>query len=142
MEVNIVRVDKDLPCPKYQKHGDAGMDLHSSDEFTLQPGERRLASAGIKIALPIGYEMQIRPRSGLAHKFGISMVNAPGTIDAGYRGLISVNLINMGNEPFEVKKGDRIAQMILKKVETIDFNEVEELDDTQRGEGGHGHTGL
>ena len=141
MKVKILKTDKDLPTPKYAHEGDAGMDLYSAEELVLRPGEHKLVQTGIRIAVPAGYEMQVRPRSGLAAKHGISVVNAPGTIDSQYRGPVGVILINHGKNDFEIKKGDRIAQIVLNKFETIDFHEVEELDDTQRGEGGFGSTG-
>ncbi len=141
MKVKITRVDKTLPLPGYSFHGDAGMDLYAAEAGSMQPGEQRYFSAGIKIQLPIGFECQIRPRSGLAAKHGISIVNAPGTVDAGYRGLIGILLINLGKEPFSVNKGDKIAQAVFKKVECAELEEVEELDaDTARGEGGYGHS--
>ena len=141
MKLKIHKVDKDLPTPEYSHKGDAGMDLYSADEGTLAPGEFKLFSTGVKLAIPDGHEIQIRPRSGLALKHGISIVNAPGTIDAGYRGMVGVVLINMGKETYNVKKGDRIAQMVAKKVEQAEIMEVETLDDTSRGDGGYGSTG-
>lgn len=141
MKIKILKTDRELPTPKYAHTGDAGMDLYSSEELILKPGEHRLVQTGIKIAVPPGYEMQVRPRSGLAYKHGISVVNAPGTIDAQYRGPVGVILINHGKEDFEIKKGERIAQMVLNKFESFDFEEVEELDETKRGEGGFGSTG-
>jgi len=141
LKLKIHKVDKDLPTPKYSHAGDAGMDIYAVEQGVLTPGEYRLFSTGIKVAIPEGHEIQIRPRSGLALKHGISIVNAPGTIDFGYRGMIGVVLINLGKETFEVKRGDRIAQMVLKRVEQAEVIEVEELDDTTRGEGGYGSTG-
>ncbi len=141
MKLKIHKVDKDLPTPKYSHSGDAGMDIYSVEQGVLEPGEYKLFSAGIKVAIPDGHEIQIRPRSGLALKHGISIVNAPGTIDVGYRGLIGVVLINLGKETYEVKRGDRIAQMVLKRFEQAEIIEVEELEDTSRGEGGYGSTG-
>jgi len=134
-----------LELPKYQTAASAGMDLPAAvpddDPVIIPPGEWRLIPTGLAIALPDGYEAQIRPRSGLAAKFGISMVNTPGTIDADYRGEMKVNLINHGNEPFEVKRGERIAQMIVAPVTHIEWAPVASLSDTDRGTGGFGSTG-
>lgn len=141
MEVRIKRTDKELPLPQYKHDGDAGMDVCSAETYTLQPGERKLFKTGIHMAIPKGYELQVRPRSGLAYKHGISIVNTPGTVDAGYRGDIGVILINHGKEVFEVKRGERIAQFVFNKFETAQFIEVEDLDETTRGEGGFGSTG-
>ncbi len=131
------------PLPRYATSHAAGMDLLADvkETLTLHPGERALVPSGIAIALPEGYEAQIRPRSGLALKQGISLVNSPGTIDADYRGEIGVILINHGREPFMVNPGDRIAQMVLTRFQRVELLEVEELDGTARGEGGFGHTG-
>jgi len=135
---------EDLPLPQYATAGAAGVDLRAAiaEPVSLQPGERRLISTGMRIALPEGYEAQVRPRSGLAIRHGIGMVNSPGTIDADYRGVIQVILINLGQEPFTVERGDRIAQMIVAPVTRVDWHEVPSLDDTERGEGGFGHTGV
>ena len=140
MRVKIHRVDKNLPLPRYTLPGDAGMDLYAAEDGVLNPSEYKHFSAGIRIQVPHVYECQIRPRSGLAAKHGISIVNAPGTIDSGYRGLIGVLLINLGKQPFVVKKGDKIAQMVFKQVESADVEEVDELDASVRGEGGYGHS--
>jgi dUTP pyrophosphatase len=133
-----------LPLPGYATAGAAGMDLHAAVEsdLILQPGERALVSTGLRIALPTGYEAQVRPRSGLAIRHGISMVNTPGTIDDDFRGVLSVILINHGQEPFRVRRGDRIAQMVVAPVIRAVWDEVEELPDTERGDGGFGHTGT
>jgi dUTP pyrophosphatase len=112
------------------------------DPVTLAPGERRLISTGLRIALPEGYEAQVRPRSGLALRHGIGMVNTPGTVDADYRGVIHVILINLGQEPFTLRRGDRIAQMVVAPVTRVAWSEVEELPGTARGDGGFGHTGV
>jgi len=141
MKVEILRTDKDLSLPKYQHRGDAGMDLYSSESYTLKSGERKLLSTGIKLSIPIGYEIQIRPRSGLALNHGITVLNTPGTIDHEYRGLVGIILMNHGKEDFEIKKGDRIAQMVLNKVEYLELKEVEKLSKTKRAEGGFGSTG-
>jgi len=143
MQFQITRTPDatDLPLPSRQTPQSAGLDLHAKIDATIKKGERVLVPTGIRIALPFGYEAQIRPRSGLALKHGISMVNAPGTIDADYRGEVGVILINFGNEDFHINCGDRIAQMIIAKVEMIEFEEVTDLPDTIRGAGGYGSTG-
>lgn len=135
---------QDLPLPKYMSVGSSGMDLYADidNETTIHPQEVKLISAGIYIDIPLGYEAQIRPRSGLALKHGITVLNTPGTIDSDYRGLIQIILINVGREPFIIKRGDRIAQMVLKEVVQAQVTEVGELEDTSRGEGGFGHTGV
>jgi dUTP pyrophosphatase len=132
-----------LPLPEYATTGAAGMDLLAAvtDPITLQPGERARIPTGIKIALPAGYEAQVRPRSGLAYRHGISMVNAPGTIDQDFTGEVCVLLINLGQEPFSVERGMRIAQMVVAPVVRAEWEEVETLPKTVRGEGGFGHTG-
>jgi dUTP pyrophosphatase len=135
-----------LDLPAYQTPQSAGMDLRAAvpadEPVVLQPGEWRLIPTGIAIALPGGYEAQIRPRSGLAAKFGISCVNTPGTVDADYRGEMWVNLINHGKEPFTVNRGERIAQMIIAPVVQAVLEPVAELDETERGAGGFGSTGV
>ena len=141
MKVKILQEDKQLPLPKYQHEGDAGMDIYSAEDYILKPGERKVFSTGIRLAIPKGYEVQIRPRSGLAIKHGITVLNTPGTIDHQYRGIVGVVLMNHGDESFEVKKRERIAQMVLNKFENFEFDEVEELSETERGEGGFGSTG-
>lgn len=148
-KIIIVKVFKepgteDIPLPEYQTEGSAGMDLHAviKEEIILMPGERKLIPTGIKIALPPGYEAQIRPRSGLAIKYGIGMLNSPGTIDSDYRGEIYVILINWGQEPFHIKRGDRIAQMIVAPVSRVQWEPVSLLPDSNRGPGGFGHTGT
>ena len=143
MKINIINKSKHQ-LPGYETEASAGMDLRANlaEEVTIKPLERQLIATGIFIELPIGYEAQIRPRSGLAYKFGISIVNSPGTIDADYRGEIKVLLVNLSNEIFTVNDGDRIAQMIIAKHEKAEWQEVELLSDTQRGAGGYGHTGV
>lgn len=135
---------EDLPLPAYETEHAAGMDLRAAvkEDFTLAPGTRALIPTGIHIALPTGYEAQIRPRSGLAIKHGITMLNSPGTIDADYRGQIQVIIINHGQEDFTIKRGDRIAQMVVAPVTHITWIEYDHLDETQRGAGGFGHTGI
>ncbi len=129
--------------PSYATAQSAGMDLRASIDtpITLQPLERKLVPTGLRIALPDGYEAQVRPRSGLALKKGIAVLNSPGTIDADYRGEIGVILINLSNEPFEILDGDRIAQMVISRYEQAEWEQVTILDETERGEGGFGHTG-
>jgi dUTP pyrophosphatase len=141
-EVLIKRLDPGVPIPTYAKGGDAGVDLVTRVDLTLQPGERRLAPTGISIALPDGFAAFVHPRSGLAIKHGASIVNAPGTIDAGFRGEIQVILINHDpSEAISFKRGDRIAQLIIQKVERANFVEVSELPGSGRGAGGFGSTG-
>lgn len=132
------------PLPTYATPQSAGMDLRANIEapITLHPMERRLIPTGLHIALPEGYEAQVRPRSGLALKHGLTVLNAPGTIDADYRGEVGVLLINLSQEDFVIHDGERIAQMVIARHEQIDFAVVDELDHTERGEGGYGHTGL
>lgn len=134
---------RDLPIPRYATPGSSGMDLVAdvSGEIILKPGDIKLISAGIYISIPEGYEAQIRPRSGLALKHGISLVNTPGTIDSDYRGLINIIMINHGKEPFMIRRGDRIAQMVIKEIIKADIEVMESLDDTARSHGGFGHTG-
>ena len=141
IKIPITKCKDAATIPAYARPGDAGVDLTSTETCTLEPGERKLIPTGIQIALPDGYEAQIRPRSGLALKHGISLVNTPGTIDAGYRGEIGIIMINHGSEPFAVETGMRIAQMVIHTVERAEFVEAEKLDDTERGAGGFGHTG-
>ncbi|MDA8233971.1 MAG: dUTP diphosphatase [Clostridia bacterium] len=133
----------DLPLPKYMTDQAAGMDLYAAviQPIELKPGGISLIPTGLHIALPEGYEAQIRPRSGLALKHGISLVNTPGTIDADYRGEIGLIMINFGPEPFVINRGERVAQMVINKVEHPELIEVEELTETQRNSGGFGHTG-
>jgi dUTP pyrophosphatase len=131
----------DLPLPSYATSGSAGMDLRSAETLTLKPGARALVATGIAIALPDHHEAQVRPRSGLAVKHGITVLNSPGTIDADYRGEIKVPLINLGTEDFAIIRGDRIAQMVVAPVTTAELVEVETLDETGRGTGGFGSSG-
>ena len=132
---------KDVNVPSYVHDGDSGVDLCSAEEYILKPMERKLIPTGIKIAVPKGYEAQVRPKSGLALKHGLSIVNTPGTIDAPYRGEVGIIVINLGGEPYKVEKGSKIAQMVFNKVEHANFEEVSELDETTRNEGGFGSTG-
>ncbi len=147
IRIRIVRTGhgRDLPLPRYETDGAAGMDLRAAipedEPLTLAPGERALVPAGIRIALPEGYEAQVRPRSGLALKHGVTCLNAPGTIDADYRGEIGVILINHGSDPFTVTRGMRIAQLVVAPVTRAAWEETEALDGTGRGEGGFGSSG-
>ena len=134
---------EDLPLPKYATSGSSGMDLCADvkGEVTILPGEIKLISSGIYLSIPKGYEAEIRPRSGLALKHGISLVNTPGTIDSDYRGLLSLIMINHGREPFKIRRGERIAQMVIKEVIRAEVAVKDSLDDTLRSAGGFGHTG-
>ena len=142
----IKRTDdaQDLPLPKRQTPGSAGIDLHANvhEPICIKKGRRVLIPTGIKIALPIGYEAQVRPRSGLAFNFGVTVLNAPGTVDADYRGELCALLINLGDEDFTVRRGDRIAQLVIAKVEMIALFEADALPDSLRGGGGYGSTGV
>lgn len=140
VELQVVRLEKDLPLPGYMSEGAAGMDLYAAKKTHLAPGSIKLVPTGIKVAVPSGYELQVRPRSGLAVR-GIGIVNSPGTVDSDYRGEIKVLLINFGRRPFLINKGDRIAQAILTPVARARIKDVDFLDVTFRGEGGFGHTG-
>jgi dUTP pyrophosphatase len=143
MQLKILRLshgmDIELPC--YATSGSAGMDLRSAENLTLKPGARALVATGIAIALPDNHEAQVRPRSGLAVKHGVTVLNSPGTIDADYRGEIKVPLINHGTDDFVIARGDRIAQMVVSPVTTVELVDVETLDETERGAGGFGSSG-
>jgi len=142
VQVLISRLDPDLPLPRYAHPGDAGVDLYAREGVNLAPGQRALVSTGVAIALPTGYAGFVHPRSGLAARHGITMVNAPGTIDAGYRGEILVNLLNTdSHEAFTISRGDRIAQLVVQRVSEAHFVEVESLPGSQRGDTGHGASG-
>jgi dUTP pyrophosphatase len=138
------RPSDELPLPAYQSDDAAGMDLmaDTTTPIQLRPGERALVPTGLAVAIPSGFEAQIRPRSGLALRNGVTLLNSPGTIDADYRGEVQVLLVNLGTMDFVVHRGDRIAQLVVAPVARAQWREVEELDDTTRGEGGFGHTGL
>lgn len=143
VQVLITRLDPSVPFPTYSQDGDAGADITSRIDVTINPGERVLVPTGISIALPHGYAAFVHPRSGLAAKHGITMVNSPGTIDAGYRGELQCIMINHDpRESVVFKKGDRIAQLVIQRVEQAEFIEVEELPGSGRGSGGFGSTGL
>jgi dUTP pyrophosphatase len=142
VEILISRLDPEVPLPSYAHPGDAGADLTTTVDVHLAPGERALVPTGISIALPEGYVALVHPRSGLAARFGVSIVNAPGTVDAGYRGEIKVMLINLDpREPVRLDRGDRIAQLVVQQVERARFVEVESLPGSVRGAGGYGSTG-
>ena len=142
VEVLIARLDPSVPMPSYSKPGDAGADISTRIDIVLKPGERALVPTGISIALPDGYVALVHPRSGLAIKNGVTMVNAPGTVDAGYRGELACIMINHDpTESVTFKKGDRIAQLVIQKVERAVFTEVEQLPGSKRGTGGFGSTG-
>jgi dUTP pyrophosphatase len=144
--IRMKRLDgnQDIALPSYETDGASGLDLRAAvdGELTLHPGEIRLVPTGLAISLPVGYEAQIRPRSGLALKHGVGMVNSPGTIDSDYRGEIGLVLTNWGNAPFVIKRGDRIAQMIVARVSRAEVLEVDRLEPTSRGKGGFGHSGV
>jgi len=139
--LDVRRLDPALPLPGYAHPGDAGLDLHAADTTTLLPGERALVPCGIAVAVPQGHVGLVHPRSGLAVDHGLTVLNAPGTIDAGYRGEVKVLLVNHGTDPVEVRHGERIAQLLIQSVVTVDVREVDRLDTTARGSGGFGSTG-
>ncbi len=142
VDVPISRLDPGIPLPAYAHPGDAGADLFATIDVRIEPGERQLVPTGISIALPEGYAAFVHPRSGLAARHGLSVVNTPGTIDSGYRGEIKVLLINHDpREPVELHRGDRIAQLVIQQVERAEFAEVQTLPDSVRGDGGYGSTG-
>jgi len=144
--LKVKRLDNnpDLPLPSYQSGGSSGLDLRAAvaKEVTLQPGDIKLIPTGLSISIPEGYEAQIRPRSGLALRYGLGLVNSPGTIDADYRGEVGVIAINWGNKPLTIRRGERIAQVVISKVSRVRVEEVDELDPTKRGKGGFGHSGT
>ncbi len=144
--IKIKRLESgiDLPLPNYETEGSSGMDIRASvrEPVLLEPGEIKLIPTGMAVSIPQGYEGQIRPRSGLALKHGVGLINSPGTIDSDYRGEIAVIMINWGEKSFTIRRGDRIAQMIISKVHRADLVEVDDLDSTKRGGGGFGHSGI
>tara|TARA_R110002124_G_scaffold2916_3_gene19945 strand:+ start:2262 stop:2708 length:447 start_codon:yes stop_codon:yes gene_type:complete len=144
VDIAVKRLDHagDLPLPSYETSGSAGMDVRAAEELVIAPGERGLVGTGMAFAIPEGYEMQVRPRSGLALKKGISIPNSPGTIDSDYRGELKVILINHGAEEFVIARGDRIAQIVIAPVQRGNLVMVDDLDDTARGSGGFGSTGV
>ncbi len=144
IEVKRLPHGSDLGLPGYATPLSAGMDVRAAvqGELTVEPGERVLVPTGLAVAIPPGYEIQVRPRSGLAFRHGITVVNAPGTIDADYRGEIKIALINLGTAPFTIRRGDRIAQLVVAPVARAELVERSELPDTRRGQGGFGHSGI
>jgi dUTP pyrophosphatase len=142
LHVPVTRLDPELPLPSYAHPGDAGADLRTTVDVVLAPGERALVPTGIALALPEGYVGLVHPRSGLAARHGLSIVNTPGTVDAGYRGEVKVLLVNLDpHEPVELRRGDRVAQLVVQRVEQAAFVEVDALPDSSRGTGGYGSTG-
>ena len=144
MQIQRIKGNEDLPLPKYMSSGASGMDLYAAvtEPLVIPSKEVAMVPIGIRIALPEGYEAQVRPRSGLAAKHGIGVLNSPGTVDSDYRGEIRIVLFNFGKEPFTVNRGDRVAQMVIARVEKVELIEKDHLEDTTRGSGGFGHTGL
>lgn len=146
MEIKVKRLQggEDIPLPAYETNGASAMDIRAAvqDTVILNPGDIKLIPTGLAVSVPRGYEVQIRPRSGLALKHGIGMANSPGTIDSDYRGEIGLVMINWSKNPFSIKRGDRIAQMLITRVYRADIMEVKELDATSRGDGGFGHSGI
>ncbi|GBD85132.1 deoxyuridine 5'-triphosphate nucleotidohydrolase [bacterium BMS3Abin02] len=141
MQVSFTRLDRELPAPRRAHPGDAGADLHARESLVLAPGERAVVPTGIAVAVPDGYAGLVVPRSGLAARHGIGVVNGPGLIDAGYRGEVKIIVINHGSEPLEIERGERIAQLVIVPVYIGEFVEVDELPGTKRGDGGFGSTG-
>ena len=142
MKIKIEKLSEDIPLPEYQHYGeDAGLDLHAAEKKIISSGDYKLIKTGLKIAIPEGYGGFVYPRSGLALDHGITVLNADGVIDPGYRGEVGVLLINHGKHQFEIKKGDRIAQLIIHRTFTVEWEEVNDLEHSQRGSGGFGHTG-
>lgn len=143
MQIKVKRIDPDLPLPMYAHSGDAGLDLYSSENAVINPGDRKLISTGIAMAIPFGYAGFIQPRSGLAIKKGLGIVNTPGLIDSYYRGEVKVIVINLDHTtPIEIAKGDKIAQLVVQQVTYVELVEAENLDETERGENGFGSSGL
>ena len=142
MKLKVKKLAADATVPNYAHPGDAGLDLYANESAELAPGASRMVKTGVAIQLPPGTEAQVRPRSGLAAKHAVTVLNTPGTIDEGYRGEVCVILVNHGTQPFAIEKGMKIAQMVIKPVITVDVEETDELSDTSRGEGGFGSTGV
>jgi dUTP pyrophosphatase len=140
LKIKVKKLNKDLPLPTHQTDGSSGLDLHASEDCFLASGDFKMVPTGIALEIPFEYEGQVRPRSGLAAKSGIGVLNSPGTIDSDYRGEIKVILFNFSKEDFKIKKGDRIAQLIISRVERIDLVEVSDLESTKREDGGFGST--
>ena len=142
MTVKFRRIDPSAELPTYAHPGDAGMDIRSIEDLVIDPGARKLVRTGLVMMLPSGYEAQVRPRSGLALKNGVTVLNTPGTIDEGYRGEVGVVLANFGSEPFRIEKGSKIAQIVVAPCTRAEIEETVEIDSTERGEGGFGSTGV
>ncbi len=142
VDIRRLKRGEDLPLPRYATDGAAGMDVVSAEDLVLGPGARHAVATGLAMAIPDGYEIQVRPRSGLALKHGVSVPNTPGTIDSDYRGELKVIMINHGDEPFVIARGERVAQLVLAPVTLAEWHEVDELPQSERGEGGFGSTGV
>ena len=142
VEIRVKRLNPDARIPKAAKVGDVAFDLYSVIDYDIKPGERYAVPTGIAVEIPIGYEGEVRPRSGLALKEGLTVLNTPGTIDSGYRGEVKTIMINHSDKPFQITKGMRISQLAIRPVPEVTFIEVDELSDTDRGEGGFGSTGV
>ncbi|MHA1635936.1 MAG: dUTP diphosphatase [Candidatus Thorarchaeota archaeon] len=142
VQVRVKRLNPDAKIPKIAKAGDVAFDLYSVIDYEIKPGERYAVPTGIAVEIPVGYEGQVRPRSGLALKEGLTVLNTPGTIDSGYRGEVKTIIINQGDTAFKISKGMRISQLAIRPVPEVSFIEVDELSDTDRGEGGFGSTGV
>lgn len=142
MRVKVNKISPDAKIPEYAHEGDSGMDLYADEDAVIGPFERKAIGTGLKIEIPLGYEAQVRPKSGLALNNGITVLNTPGTVDSGYRGEVKVILANISKEAYKVEKGKKIAQLVFAKVENAEIKEVDELSDTSRKEGGFGSTGL
>ena len=140
--IKFVKINEDAIIPKFAHLSDAGMDVYASEAAELQAGEYKIVKTGLQMSMPFGYEAQVRPRSGLAAKFGVTVLNTPGTIDCEYRGEVGVILINHGKNVFKIEKGDRIAQMVVNKLTRFEVKQVKTLEKTVRGEGGFGSTGV
>ena len=142
MKIKIQKISTDAVIPHYVHRGDAGMDLYSVEDSVLLAGERKLIGTGLKFEIPMGFELQVRPKSGLAVNFGVTVLNTPGTVDCGYRGEVKVILYNSSKNDYQIKKGEKIAQAVIAKYEEAEIEEAGELSETSRGEGGFGSTGL
>ncbi|MDO8442904.1 MAG: dUTP diphosphatase [bacterium] len=142
MKIKIQKINNNAVIPHYVHKGDVGMDLYSVEDVVLLAGERKLIGTGLKFEIPMGFELQIRPKSGLAVNFGVTVLNTPGTIDCGYRGEVKVILFNSSKNDYQIKKEEKIAQAVIARVEEAEIEEVEELSETTRGDGGFGSTGL
>jgi dUTP pyrophosphatase len=142
LRIAVRRIDATVPMPRYARDGDAGLDLHAAEAGTLGPGERRAIRTGLALAIPRGFAGFVLPRSGLALRQGVTVLNAPGLIDAGYRGELQVLLVNHGSAAVAVERGDRIAQLVIQRIERVELLEVEELPESERGAGGFGSTGA